>query len=347
MVDKPGDLVHPVNLYVLSITHFQSFINENPEIFAGQHLHIANVWWEASKLPPPWVKTLARFDGVLAMSNFIADTCRNNLSMTPTLYGEFPLELPQEVHRDRGAFGFPENAVVFVASFDPNSDPARKNPDALITAFRAAFPANDLDARLVIRLNNAATKMGQQVVQHLRQQMQGDDRIRLVLEPMSYDRVLSFYASADVYLSFHRGEGLGLGLLESMRLGTPVIATGWSGNLSFMDHSNSGLLRYRLIPVSGNYDFLRPEALGPDARWADPVLEDAITWMRRLRHDSSLRETLGVKAKLATQAYQEKASEAAWITQLNNLWQTQRHLPGVVEKLSFRTNVRVNTNDAT
>ena len=340
LVSKPDDLIHPVNLYVLSITYFQSFINENPEFFSSQRLHIANVWWEATRFPPPWVDVLSRFDGVLVMSHFIAEVCRNNLAMTPTLYGEYPLELPQNIHKDRQKFGFPESAIIFVASLDPNSDPIRKNPAAIINTFRTAFPATDDDARLVIRLNNVATKMGQQVVQHLLKLAQGDDRIRLLLEPMSYEQVLCFYASADVYLSFHRGEGLGLGMLESMRLGKPVIATGWSGNLSFMNSSNSALLRYRLIPVSGSYNFLRPEMLGPDARWADPVLEDAVAWMRRLRHDPDLRETMGAKAKASVFEYQQRASEANWLSELNDLWQAQQHLPGVVEKFSFDTRSR-------
>ena len=34
------------------------------------------------------------------------------------------------------------------------------------------------------------------------------------------------------YVSLHRSEGFGLSLAEAMLLGKPVIATGYSGNLS-------------------------------------------------------------------------------------------------------------------
>jgi len=37
--------------------------------------------------------------------------------------------------------------------------------------------------------------------------------------------------------------------MEAMALGKPVIATGWSGNMAFMDHTNSCLVGYGLVPV--------------------------------------------------------------------------------------------------
>lgn len=337
-VARPESLRHPINLYVLPTVFYETFFQANPVFLANERLHIANLWWEASHLPRHWINPLSRFDGILAMSGFIAEVCRNSLPMTPTLYGEHPLDLPDTIRPDRRKFDLPVGAVVFVASLDPNSDLVRKNPEALVTTFRAAFPTVDQQVRLVIRLNNAATDMGQSAARRLLELAQGDRRIGLLLEPMGYDEILSLYACADIYLSFHRGEGLGLGMLESMALGKAVIATGWSGNLSFMNHSNSALLRYRLIPVSGNYLFFRPEVIGHDARWADPVLEDAVEWMRRLRSDTRFRQALGAKAEVSAHEHQRKAQEAAWLTELGDLWQAQKRLPRVVEKLSHPAN---------
>lgn len=338
LVESAERLCHPVNLYVLPTIFFETFFREHPVFLASKRLHIANLWWEASRLPPHWIGMLSRFDGILAMSDFIADVCRNSLPMTPTLYGETPLDLPENIRSDRKEFGLPDNAIVFVASLDPNSDPERKNPEALVAAFRAAFPISDQDVRLVIRLNNAATDFGRITAQRLLQLAEGDGRVGLLLQPMGYDQILSLYACADIYLSFHRGEGLGLGMLESMALGKAVIATGWSGNLSFMNHSNSALLRYRLAPVSGNYGFFRPEVIGHDARWADPVLEDAVAWMRLLRNEPQQRQALGARARASAWEYQQKAKKADWLIELDDLWQAQRHLPSVVEKLSHPSN---------
>lgn len=325
---------HPVNLFVLPIVFYESLFSNNPALLSNRRLQIANIWWEASRLPPRLHGFLARFDALLAMSDFVADMCRNTLPMTPVLLGQHPLNLPPGIRSDRDAIRVPADATLFVASLDPNSDPKRKNPAALITAFRAAFPAADKGVRLVIRLNNASTDVGRDTARNIRQLAHADPRIKLLVEPLSYEQILTLYATADIYISLHRGEGLGLGMLETMALGKPVIATGWSGNLSFMSHINSALLRYRLIPVCGHFDYFHPDFIGPDARWADPVMEDAVAWMRRLRQDPALRRTLGARARADAAEYLARAQRATWIDELDSLWQAQRFLPPVVEKFS-------------
>src|SRR5688572_32239647 len=46
------------------------------------------------------------------------------------------------------------------------------------------------------------------------------------------------------YVSLHRSEGLGLTMAEAMARAKPVIATGYSGNLDFMNDANSYLVPY-------------------------------------------------------------------------------------------------------
>ena len=87
----------------------------------------------------------------------------------------------------------------------------------------------------------------------------------------------ALYRSADVLLSVHRAEGFGLPLREAMSRGIPVVATGWSGNLEFMDDANSLLVPCRLIPVSD-----ASAVYGSAGTWADPDLETAALLLRRL-----------------------------------------------------------------
>src|SRR5262249_53817106 len=92
---------------------------------------------------------------------------------------------------------------------------------------------------------------------------------------------------ADCYVSLHRAEGFGLTIAESMALGKPAIATGYSGNLDFMTTANSYLVDYTLSEV------------GPDAEhypangtWAEPDLDHAAELMRRVfseRHEARRR----------------------------------------------------------
>ena len=103
----------------------------------------------------------------------------------------------------------------------------RKNPFAVLDAFEQALPSRR-DVGLVVKVNNATVGgRAHPVMEELRARARRDERIVLLEESLEYERVLSFYASLDVYVSLHRSEGIGLGLMEAMSLGKPVIATGW------------------------------------------------------------------------------------------------------------------------
>jgi hypothetical protein len=328
------ELRYPVSLYVIPLAFFETLFESRPWLLAPKRLHVASLWWEASQLPPRWIENLSRLDAVVAGSGFLVNLAANGLVLTPVIEAHHPLELPPGIVADRAAFGMPADATVFAASFDPNSDPARKNPLALIQAFRLAFPPGVDDVRLAIRMNNAATNFGRATMEAMTQAAAGDARVSFLLEPMGYEAILSFYAGSDVYVSLHRGEGLGLGLMESMALGKPVIATAWSGNMSFMDYSCGCPVRYRKAPVFGNWNFFKPEFIGPDAFWAEPMVDDAAQWMRKLHADRELRLRLGSAAKARIEAYQVEAWSRRWIDELVALWQAQGFLPRAPGKFS-------------
>ena len=84
------------------------------------------------------------------------------------------------------------------------------------------------------------------------------------------DRLAALFAAADSYVSLHRAEGFGLTLAESMVLGKPVVATGYSSNVDFMTSNNSYLVDYTLTEVG-------PEAEHYPANgiWAEPSTEHA------------------------------------------------------------------------
>ena len=71
-----------------------------------------------------------------------------------------------------------------------------------------------------------------------------------VTADLSPGRMAALHVLADAYVSAHHAEGWGLGLSEAMAFGKPVLATGYSGNMEFMDRENSLPLPYRMAPVS-------------------------------------------------------------------------------------------------
>ena len=99
-------------------------------------------------------------------------------------------------------------------------------------------------------------------------------------------------AAADIVISLHRSEGFGLVPAQAMALGKPVIATGWSGNLDFMNKNNSALVSYSLIPVRDPEGAFQAD----DQKWADANVDEAAEWLRRLAGDADLRARLGAAA---------------------------------------------------
>ena len=53
-----------------------------------------------------------------------------------------------------------------------------------------------------------------------------------------------------------------------MLLGKPVIATGWSGNMDFMDNTNAMLVPYTSLRPSTRVAYLHAV---PGALWAEPI----------------------------------------------------------------------------
>ena len=68
-------------------------------------------------------------------------------------------------------------------------------------------------------------------------------------ECFSRDQPATLMAHCDTYVSLHRSEGFGLTMAEAMSLGKPVITTGYSGNMVFMDESVASLVPYTLCEV--------------------------------------------------------------------------------------------------
>ena len=71
-----------------------------------------------------------------------------------------------------------------------------------------------------------------------------------------------------------------------MALGTPVVATAYSGNLDFMDDTTALLVPGTEVLIGEGHVY------PADGHWMDPDLEVAATHLRRLFEDAELREEI-------------------------------------------------------
>jgi hypothetical protein len=77
-----------------------------------------------------------------------------------------------------------------------------------------------------------------------------------------------------------------------MAAAKPVIATGYSGNMAFMDDENSLLVPYRLTTIPAG---CRPYP--PGAEWAEPDLDVAAALMRQVSENEDRARRLGRRAQ--------------------------------------------------
>lgn len=281
-------------------THAISIIFVNPDYLDEALRHIGQAklkgryliacwFWELEEIPQDWLPALDLVDEILVATAFVEQAFRR-VTDKPILRVPLPLCPVPDSGLGREDFGLAPERFVFLVTFDFNSWIHRKNPFAAVEAFQRAFPPERDDVQLLLKSSNGYRHPDN----FLSLLALGARDPRIVVRDEVIDRahVHALQRCADVYVSLHRAEGFGLGLAESMALGKPVIGTGWSGNLEFMDADNSCLVDYTLVPV-GEGEYPHP----PGAKWAQADVEHAAMHMRRLADDRQYAAELGRRAR--------------------------------------------------
>jgi glycosyltransferase involved in cell wall biosynthesis len=177
----------------------------------------------------------------------------------------------------------------------------RKNVQALINAFER-LAGQMQDARLVIKVGQGDHRA-----------RRSDPRIMVVAANLTGPQMRALYECADVYVSPHHAEGWGLTIADALLYKKPVIATGYSGNLEFMNEQNSFLLAYE-------EDYIRPEdAISPftaQMRWAYPSqqdLQEKLLLLYRLREDGAVHDAVHRKLQAAEDIHRFSSAQVGRI----------------------------------
>lgn len=273
--------------------------------FAGRH-NIGFWLWELENFPRDWRGAFDLVDEVWAPTAFVRDAI-GAATRKPVLRMPMPVEFAVPTGMDRAHFGLPLDAFVFLFSYDFNGFVARKNPEAVIAAFRQAFADGEQGVKLLVKCSNGGRFRDR--LEALQRSIADDPRIELRDGFLSREEMSALQNSVDCFVSLHRAEGFGLGLAECMYLGKPVIATGYSGNLDFMDRDNSLLVEHRMIPLRhGDYPYWKNQ------HWADPDVAHATRLMRALYTDRDLAQRIGAKAAASIRRSHTRAACAAALT---------------------------------
>lgn len=269
------------------------------------HYNIGLWLWELEKFPRDWRCAFDLVDEVWAPTAFVRDAI-GAATDKPVLRMPMAVEPRAPVGMDRAHFGLPPDEFVFLFSYDFNGFASRKNPEAVIAAFRLAFGDRTRKVRLLLKSGNGWRFRDR--LDGLQRSIAEDPRIELRDGFLSREEMSGLQNAVDCFVSLHRAEGFGLGLAECMYFGKPVIATGYSGNMDFMDRANSLPVDYRLIPLhAGDYPYWQGQ------RWADPDVAHAARLMRQLCQDRELARRIGGAAAASIRRSHSRANCGAAI----------------------------------
>ncbi|MBI1234176.1 MAG: glycosyltransferase [Alphaproteobacteria bacterium] len=273
---------------------------------------LAGYWaWELPLIPPAWIEAAKRYHEIWVPSDFTANSLRPALGDKVKVVG-YPLDPPaidaEAVAAIRQRYlPDPDAGFLALAAGDARSSMSRKNPGAAIRAFRSAFPDRD-DVRLLVKTSGLASASA--AVRHrLDVAIGGDRRIILHDEPLPQAEFDALFAAADVFISLHRSEGFGLSIAASLLAGTPVVVTGWSGNMDFAALTGTHAVGFTLVTPQA--DQAQYNLAG--AVWADPDEGEAAAILARIARPSD-KERLAIaraaKACFAPSAWRQRLTPA-------------------------------------
>lgn len=284
---KNRDKLHPVSIVHINPDLLFTFWNLVGNGFFQNHYTIGIWAWETPAFPAKWHDRFSLLDEIWVGGSFMAGGI-SRVAPIPVVVMPHVVE-PLPAEPDRAAFNINPDEYVFLFHFDAHSTYSRKNPMGVIRAFRKAF-GPDEPARLLVKSINAGSNPSRQ--NDLMEAAEGL-RVTFLDEIMDEGRFAGLMASTDAFVSLHRAEGFGLGIAEVMALGKPVIATGWSGNMDFMNSANSLPVSFELAPLAETDPPYEQGSL-----WAVPDLDDAARKMRLLFDNRSLGDRIGHLARV-------------------------------------------------
>lgn len=265
------DLPYNINLIHINPHEFGLAVQQLEKSIWDKRYNIGFWLWELEEFPDEWTPCFHCLDEIWTPSEFISNSIRKKTNL-PVVTVPYHVEVSIGKEYARQDFDLPEDVFLFLMMYDRTSMTERKNPKAVLNAYKRAF-TEDEAAGLVIKINNCT----EQEISSLKAELKGWSNVYFITDVLDRDQVNCLIRCVDVVISLHRAEGFGLVLAEAMLLGTPVIATNWSSNTEFMTEDTSCLVDYRLVELKEDLGLFKK-----GNRWAEPDVEQAALYMRKL-----------------------------------------------------------------
>lgn len=254
---------------------YPRLLAQTPPWFAEAYR--VGLWvWELDQFPADWRFALDIVHEIWTPSSFSAGALSRGTEI-PIKVVPHAVQIPAVSPLPRSSFGARDDQFLGMAIMDLETCPDRKNPVAHVKAWSRAF-GGDSDAHLLMKVRfKKATRFARNA---LIKAIGDAANVTLIEETFSDHEMASFQRMADVYLSLHRAEGYGLNIHEMLEIGTPTLATAWSGNMEYMArYPHAVAVPYRLVP----YEDPTFAYEGNNLEWAEPDINFAAMALRNIR----------------------------------------------------------------
>jgi glycosyltransferase involved in cell wall biosynthesis len=258
-------------------------INMIPPLFKrykkSNAINVGFTMWEADRLPPIWTKLCNEMDAIMTPCKWNVEVFKNSGVTVPIYHvpaGIDREEIPEKKYHNSKTFRF----------YSIFQWLERKCPQGLVKAFMSEFTRED-DVELVLKTyvrdkGQDNKRVLEQEIDRIRDEMKLKEKdhapIRLITDLLSDKQMTELHQKSHCFVLPHRGEGWGMPHMSAMLHGRPVIATGYSGNMDFMNEDNSFLIDYQLTPCC-NVGAFAPFYNGR-MWWAEPNLAELASVMR-------------------------------------------------------------------
>ena len=288
---------HDVNVVHVDPPAARDLDHHHGAAFRAGKYNIGYFAWELTEFPDAWTASFEYFDEIWCPSDFTAAAIREK-SPLPVLTMPHAIAFarpPESTTALRARLGLPADRFLFLTLFDLNSYAERKNPRAVVEAFRLSG-LSGRGAALVLKVQNVAGNEADFAA--MQASLRDLSDTVLLTETLSRADLSALEAACDCFVSLHRSEGFGLAVAECMYLGKPVIATDWSATAEFVTVDNGCPVRAPLVTLDRHHG---PYAKG--STWADPDPAHAAAHMRALFADRALATRLGAAARTTVEKH--------------------------------------------
>lgn len=302
---------HPVNIVHLDPPATHDLEYHHGKKFRAGKYNIAYWAWELPEFPDAWMPAFSSYNEVWCPSEFT----RLSLEMKspiPVIRMPHAIAFERPVGNFRARFRLPADKFLFLFIYDLNSYSARKNPGAVITAFRQSGLAG-AHAALVVKVQNVAGNESDFAA--LQAAVADLPGTVLISDTLTRAEIYQLESACDCFVSLHRAEGFGLSVAECMFLGKPVISTNWSATAEYVSAENGCPVDARIVTLAQNH--------GPYMKgsvWAEADVDQAAAWMQKISGDPALAARLGAAARdTMEQRFSPAAIGARYRQRLENI----------------------------